>query len=70
MWNIDWTVNFPMTIWQQKTVHMKFEIGSTAYIVEDNRIVREVTVVKQSSDFTKYGSVQMAAFKLGVVDCL
>ena len=30
---------------------MKFEIGSTAYIVESNRIVREVTVVKRSGDF-------------------
>lgn len=30
---------------------MKFENGSTAYIVESNRIVREVTVVKRSGDF-------------------
>lgn len=30
---------------------MKFEIGSIAYIVESNRIVREVTVVKRSGDF-------------------
>lgn len=32
-------------------MHIKFEIGSTAYIVESNRIVREVTVVKRSGDF-------------------
>lgn len=30
---------------------MKFEIGSNAYIVESNRIVREVTIVKHSGDF-------------------
>ncbi len=30
---------------------MKFEVGSTAYIVESNRIVSEVTVVKRSGDF-------------------
>ncbi len=30
---------------------MKFEIGSSAYIVESNRIVREVTVIKRSGDF-------------------
>ena len=32
-------------------MRMKFEIGSIAYIVESNRIVREVTVVRQSGDF-------------------
>ncbi len=31
--------------------HIQFEVGSTAYIVESNRIVSEVTVVKRSSDF-------------------
>ncbi len=30
---------------------MRFEVGSTVYIVESNRIVSEVTVVKRSSDF-------------------
>ena len=30
---------------------MKFEVGSTAYIVESNRIVSEVTVIKRSGDF-------------------
>ena len=32
-------------------MRMKFEIGSIAYIVESNRIVSEVTVVRQSGDF-------------------
>lgn len=31
--------------------YMKFEIGSTAYIVERNRIVREVKIVKQNGNF-------------------
>lgn len=31
--------------------YMKFEIGSTAYIVESNRIVREVRIVKQNGNF-------------------
>jgi hypothetical protein len=30
---------------------MKFEIGSKAFIIESSRIVREVTVVKQSGNF-------------------
>ena len=30
---------------------MTFEIGSTAYIVESNRIVREVTIVKRNGNF-------------------
>lgn len=30
---------------------MTFEIGSTAYIVESNRIIREVTIVKRNGDF-------------------
>ena len=30
---------------------MKFETGSTAYIVESNRLIREVKIVKQSGDF-------------------
>ena len=30
---------------------MTFEIDSTVYIVESNRIVREATVVKRSGDF-------------------
>lgn len=30
---------------------MKFEVGSTAYIVESNRIVSKVTIVKRSGDF-------------------
>lgn len=30
---------------------MQFEIGSTAYIVESNRIVREVNIVKQNGNF-------------------
>ena len=30
---------------------MTFEIGSTAYIVESNRIIREVTIVKRTGDF-------------------
>lgn len=30
---------------------MKFEVGSTAYIVESNRIVSKVTIVKRSRDF-------------------
>ncbi len=30
---------------------MKFEIGSTAYIVESNRIVREVKIVKRNGNF-------------------
>ncbi len=30
---------------------MKFEIGSTAYIVESNWIIREVRIVRQSGDF-------------------
>jgi len=30
---------------------MTFDTGSTVYIVENNRIVREATVVKQSGNF-------------------
>lgn len=30
---------------------MIFEIGSKAFIIENSRIIREVTVVKRSSDF-------------------
>lgn len=30
---------------------MTFEIGSTAYIVESNRIIREVTIVKRTEIF-------------------
>lgn len=30
---------------------MKLEVGSTAYIVESNRIVSKVTIVKRSGDF-------------------
>lgn len=30
---------------------MTFEIGSTAYIVESNRIVREVIIVKRNGNF-------------------
>lgn len=30
---------------------MKFEIGSTAYIVESNRTNREVRIVRRSRDF-------------------
>ena len=30
---------------------MTFEIGSTAYIVESNRIIREVTIVKRNGNF-------------------
>ena len=30
---------------------MTFEIGSTAYIVESNRIIREVTIVKRTETF-------------------
>ena len=30
---------------------MTFEIGSTAYVVESNRIVREVTIVKRNGNF-------------------
>jgi len=30
---------------------MKFETGSTAYIVESNRIVREVKIVKRNGSF-------------------
>lgn len=30
---------------------MTFEIGSTAYIVESNRTIREVTIVKRNGDF-------------------
>lgn len=31
--------------------YMTFEIGSTAYIVESNRLIREVTIVKRNGDF-------------------
>lgn len=31
--------------------YMKFETGSTAYIVENNRIVREVKIVKRNGNF-------------------
>ena len=30
---------------------MTFEIGSTAYIVESNWIIREVTIIKRNGDF-------------------
>lgn len=30
---------------------MKFEIGSTAYLVESNRIIREVKIVKRNGNF-------------------
>lgn len=30
---------------------MKFETGSTAYIVESNRIVREVKIVRRNGNF-------------------
>ena len=30
---------------------MKFEVGQTAYIVENNHIVREVTIVNRKGDF-------------------
>ena len=30
---------------------MTFEIGSTAYIVENNRIIREMTIIKRYGDF-------------------
>lgn len=30
---------------------MTFKTGSTAYIVESNRIIREVTIVKRNGDF-------------------
>lgn len=30
---------------------MTFEIGSTAHIVESNRIIREVTIVKRNGEF-------------------
>jgi len=32
---------------------MTFEIGSTAYIVESNRIIREVTIVKRNGDLAQ-----------------
>lgn len=31
--------------------YMTFDIGSTVYIVESNRIIREATVVKRSGNF-------------------
>lgn len=51
VWNMDWAVRFFMAIWKQEAAHMQFEVGSTVYIVESNRIVSEVTVVKRSGDF-------------------
>ena len=30
---------------------MKFEVGQTVYIVENNHIVREVTIVSRKGDF-------------------
>ena len=30
---------------------MKFEVGQTAYIVENNHIVRKVTIVSRKGDF-------------------
>lgn len=50
-------------------MHMKFEVGSTAYIVESNRIVSEVTVVKRSGDFytvrsDRNGGIQVKSSRL------
>lgn len=30
---------------------MEYEIGSKAFIIESNRILREVTIVRKNSDF-------------------
>lgn len=48
---------------------MKFEVDLTAYIVESNRIVSEVTVVKRSGDFYTVrfdtnGRIQVRSSKL------
>ena len=46
---------------------MTFEIGSTAYIVESNRIIREVTIVKRNGNFYiirfgTRGGIQVSVF--------
>ena len=43
---------------------MEYEIGSKAFIIESNRILREVTIVRKNSDFyivrfDNNGSIQL-----------
>lgn len=49
---------------------MVFENGTTAYIIENNRIIREVTVVKRSGELyivrflNGYGGIRIRANRL------
>lgn len=46
---------------------MECEIGSKAFIIESNRIIREVTIVRKNSDFMWFGSTAMGASNYGKV---
>ena len=39
---------------------MEYEIRSKAFIIESNRILREVTIVRKNSDFYMFGLTTMA----------
>ncbi len=48
---------------------MEYEIGSKAFIIESNRILREVTIVRKNSDFyvvrfDNNGSIQLRKSRL------
>lgn len=43
---------------------MTFEEGSHAYIVENGRNIREVTIARRSGDFTLYGLMTKGGVKL------
>lgn len=48
---------------------MDLEIGSTAFIIESNRIIREVTIVRKTTDFyvvrfENQGAIQLRRSRL------
>lgn len=49
---------------------MKFDTGSIAYIVESNRIVREVKIVKRNGSFYIVRFGISGESKYGAIGCL
>ena len=45
--------HFPLRLilLRRRNDYMEYEIGSKAFIIESNRILREVTIVRKNSDF-------------------
>lgn len=58
--------HFPLSLilLRRRNDYVEYEIGSKAFIIESNRILREVTIVRKNSDFyivrfDNNGSIQL-----------